>query len=357
MKPALFINDLQKGGAERLVTDLAFELAKDASISPAVIVGNPIGELQSAFHGDVPLYSLDVDISTTAIPGAIRALSTLVKEHDFDLVHSHLTFAHVVGRLACLRSSLPHVSTYHNVRGHKSVSKQLAERATEPLSDRIICVSEGVRQSFPNPDRMDVIYNAIDVEAFRSAVLDADSPVPTLKNDITVLLNVARCVEQKRQEDLIEAMARLDREDIHLFVIGEGPRRMYLEDLVDELDVTDCVTVTGYVDAVEPYYAIADVFVSTSSNEGLPTTHIEAMAVELPVLATDIPGVRELVTHGTHGRLFPAGDVDKLVDNLESVEDLTSRGFGENGYKTVKENFAIEAICNAHVDLYYDIIT
>ena len=354
MIPAFLINDLQNGGAERLVKDISIKMKKYDDIDPIVILANDIGELKPELEAsDVELTSLDVDVSTTSIPSGVRALSATLQERDVDLVHSHLSFSHVIGRLACARRSVPHVATYHNVREHKTLPKRLAERTTRPLSKRIICVSEGVRQSYSNTKNMEVIYNAIDVEAFNERVAEADTTELELElsDDTTILLNVARCVEQKRQQDLIEAMGYLAHDDVHLFIVGDGPRRSSLQALVNEKGLSDRVTITGYVEAVEPYYAIADVFVSSSSMEGLPTTHIEAMAAELPIMSTDIPGVREIIEEGTNGFLSAVGEPRMLSSRIESVIE-EGHSFGKHGYERARSQFSIQSITEQHVRLY-----
>lgn len=351
-RPALLVNDLRNGGAERLVVDLAVELATHDDVDPLVVLAAEHGELRSDLaDADVPVASLGVDVATAAIPAAARALGRLVRARDVDLVHSHLSFSHVVGRLACAGGATPHVSTYHNVADHKSTTKRAAERVTRPLSDRVVCVSEGVRRSYPRATDATVIYNAIDVRAFAARVRRADPPTcAALDGWSTVLLNVARCVEQKRQRDLLDAVARLD--DVHLVVVGDGPRRDALAARVRRRDLADRVTLTGYVEAVEPYYRVADVFVSASSREGLPTTHIEAMAAGLPVVSTDIPGVREVVDDGETGYLCPVGDPAGLASALRAVASNGGAELGARGARVAASRFDLGSIAADHRDLY-----
>lgn len=351
-RPALLVNDLRNGGAERLVVDLAVELAADGEVDPLVVLADEHGKLRSDLAGtDVPVASLEVDVATAAIPAAARALGCLIRTRDVDLVHSHLSFSHVVGRLACAGRSTSHISTYHNVADHKSTTKRLAERATRPLSDRLVCVSEGVRRSYPRASDAAVIYNALEVRAFGTRVRRADPPTgAAVDGDSTVLLNVARCVEQKRQADLLDAVARLD--DCHLVVVGDGPRRDALAARVRQRDLTDRVTLTGYVEAVEPYYRVADIFVSASSREGLPTTHIEAMAAGVPVVSTDIPGVREVVDDGETGYLCPVGDPAEFASALRAVASNGGAEMGARGARVAASRFDLESIVDDHRDLY-----
>jgi glycosyltransferase involved in cell wall biosynthesis len=358
VRPALFINDLRSGGAERLVADLAVELAALEGVDPLVIVADDLGGFRDEVEAaGVPVHSLGVPVTTAGIPAGVRALVRTIREERVDLVHSHLPYAHVVGRAACALTRTAHVSTYHNVQDHKTLPRRLAERVTAPLSDRIVCVSEGVCHSYGGGSRFVVIPNAIDVPGFEARIAAAETgTVDDHAEGETVVLNVARCVEQKRQADLVEAMATLRDDFIHLYIVGDGPLREDLERTVAAAGLDDSVTVTGFVESVAPYYAAADAFVSASSNEGLPTTHIEAMAAQLGIVSTRIPGVTELVADGETGYLCPVGDTEALADAIRAITDATAENFGERGYERARRDYSLDRVTRDHYDLYADVL-
>ncbi len=359
MRPALVLNDFGAGGAERLVKDLAVELDRRDDVDPVVVASKGRGDLRSAFEaGGFDLATLDVDVTAGSVAEGVARLVDRLRALDADLVHSHLAFSDLVSRLACTALGLAHVSTYHNVQEKRSVPKRAVEHATRRLSDRIVCVSEGVRRSYGDDPRTRVIHNAIDVEGFARRVTEADrSRVPErVRSAETVFLNVARCVPVKRQRDLLRAVERFDSEDVHLVVVGDGPLRGDLETHVSERDLADRVTVAGFVESIEPYYAVADAFVSSSGKEGLPTTHIEAMAARLPVVSTDIPGVREIVSHGRTGYLAPVGEPETLAALLRRVHEGDARELGARGYETAASTFSIERVAEEHASLYRDVI-
>lgn len=357
MRPALFINDLRSGGAERLVKDLAVELARLDDVDPIVVVAADLGGFRAEIEGaGVAVHSLDVPVTTTGLPAGAAALVRFIRAESPDVVHSHLPYAHVVGRLAGLCTGTPHVSTYHNVREHKTFPRRLAERVTEPLSERVVCVSEGVRHSYGGGDRRVVIPNAIDVADFERRVAEANTDgIDSHDGDDTVLLNVARCVEQKRQRDLIDAMGELRDESVHLYVVGDGPLREDLERAVSAADLDTSVTVTGFVDSVPPYFAVADAFISASSNEGLPTTHIEAMAARLGIVSTRIPGVTELVDDGTNGYLYPVGETSDLADAIRKLDSPAASAFGDRGHERARSEYSLERVTRDHHDLYVEV--
>jgi len=111
--------------------------------------------------------------------------------------------------------------------------------------------------------------------------------------------------------------------------------------------------VTGRVQDIYPYYAVSDVFVSPSRGEGLPITLLEAMAAELPVVATDIPGTREVVDHGTTGLLYGPGETDTMCEHVERFRAPAAReSYGRAGYERIQEMFSVERMASAYAKLY-----
>lgn len=355
MKVALFINTFQRGGAERLVLDLAIELTQIDDIEPVIIAADVDGDLGDEFKkADIEIRPLNIDVSLANIPIGIVRFYKAVSNGDIDVLHSHLPFSHIVSRVVCTWIDIPHIATYHNVSQHKSNLKWLVEVATGRLSKRVICVSEGVRQSYPNSKKMEVIYNGLDVEKFNTDVskIDRSDLEVSIPENTLILLNVARCVEQKQQQDLVEAFKLLNQEDIHLFLVGDGPKREFLEKKVKRYGLSDKITVTGFVEAVEPYYSIADVFISSSKSEGLPTTHIEAMAAKLPIISTDIPGVSEIVKPKVTGYLCPVNSPSELATAIEKIQGANIESIGQKGYEYAIDKFTIQKMAEEHAVIY-----
>ncbi|WP_394353563.1 glycosyltransferase [Halosimplex rubrum] len=127
-------------------------------------------------------------------------------------------------------------------------------------------------------------------------------------------------------------------------MVGWGPREDRLRDRIRQRGLGDAVTVTGRVPSVHEYYALADVFVSSSVFEGLPIAHLEGMAAGLPIVATDIPGVVEVVVDGETGLLIPPEDPGALASGMCELADATRRTeFGHEGRQRVESKFDIGA--------------
>ena len=146
---------------------------------------------------------------------------------------------------------------------------------------------------------------------------------------------LGRMTDIKRVDDLLRAFARLlEREpDAALVLVGDGPLRRGLEQTAQELGIAAACRFTGYLDDVAACYAAFDAVALSSANEGTPVTVIEAQAAGLPVVSTDVGGVRDVVADGESGFLVPPGDVDAMADALAMLAGAPAlrASFGERG--------------------------
>ncbi|MFC5969864.1 glycosyltransferase [Halomarina salina] len=302
-----------------------------------------------------------------SIPRALRFFRTA----EFDVLHCHMPYSHTVGRVLGAAFGVDTiVSTQHNVPDNYHPVERAGERLTRFLDSTTVAVSEGVENAFTGRSELHepgttpewcTIRNGIDVEAFHRKVAAADGSAVRATHDLddeTVFLNVARYEPQKAQVDLVTAMGRVVESlpDAHLFVVGWGSAEEDIRDEVARLGIGDSVTVTGRVPTVHEYYAAADVFVSSSIFEGLPITHLEAMAAELPIVTTDIPGVREVVLNGETGQRVPIRSPAELAEAMTTVATSDGRdAMGRAGYQRALDAFSIEDTVASHLRLYRDL--
>jgi glycosyltransferase involved in cell wall biosynthesis len=145
---------------------------------------------------------------------------------------------------------------------------------------------------------------------------------------------VGRLSKEKAQADLIRAMVEVKRRcdfPVALVIVGDGPEERRLEQVSARLGIADRVHLVGYKDDVSPYYEAADVFALSSYTEGSPNVLLEAMDAGVPIVATAVGGVGEMIRHGEQGWLVSSGDVQELargivalLTNLELSEALRS---------------------------------
>jgi glycosyltransferase involved in cell wall biosynthesis len=203
---------------------------------------------------------------------------------------------------------------FFDVREHRLAQKAESARV-------VVCISEHARSQVmglvptSHWHKLRVVHCSVDSGRF--------APVDRRGRGAREVLTVGRAVPVKGQTLLIEAMAELKRRgvDARLTLVGDGPQMPELRELVERLAVADRVDLTGAVgqDEIGALYARADVFAMPSFAEGLPVVLMEAMATGLPVVASRITGVPELVDDGVSGLLVAPGRVDGLVAALERL--------------------------------------
>lgn len=177
--------------------------------------------------------------------------------------------------------------------------------------------------------------------------IPAEAPIFTVVGELN---------RNKRPADAIRALARMDHRDAHLIFAGDGRDRRDLGDVAARAGVRDRVHTVGFVADVQPFVAIATALVMTSRREGLARSIMEAFCLEVPVLATDARGNRELVD--TDGIIVPIGDVaslargmDWLIEHPEQV-----RAMGQRGRERIVDGYDVRAITMRHEELYAELL-
>lgn len=197
-----------------------------------------------------------------------------------------------------------------------------------PRYETVVCVSEDLQnlalRAGVQHARCLLIENAIDVEEFSRRATGAEAKArEKLKRERTVFGAVGRLSDEKGFDHLIRAAHQLVREgnDIEVVIVGEGDAERKLRGLIGELALDDRVRLVGYRADTRPLYEAMDVFVLSSLREGLPNVVLEAMAMEVPVIATEIAGVPRVVQDGHNGLLVTAGSVDALADAMRRLHE------------------------------------
>jgi glycosyltransferase involved in cell wall biosynthesis len=308
------INSLGAGGAERLVLSLAAEQMR-AGHEPRVL------SLSRAHEELVALAGVRVDTCETPSPYGWRPYACLraaLRACRPDVVHAHLFPAQLYA--AMLRpgfSGTRFVTTEHNTynrrRGHGLLRP--LDRLMYARYDAIACITEATREALLAWCAIDkpqsVIANGIDLEAFASGPR-------VFRAGPWRVLTVARLEEQKGLETLVDALAELP--EFELSIVGTGSRRRVLEARVRALGLEARVKLLGFRDDVPVLLRTADLYAQPSRWEGFGIAAVEAMASGLPVVCSDVPGLRDVV--GSAGLTFRMGDPASLAGALrESVRN------------------------------------
>lgn len=314
----------------------------------------------------------DADVPVTIVgkrfkvdPAAYRALKLLIARLKPDVVQTWLFAANAYGRAAALAGRVPVVIGCEQCadpwkRWHQlAIDRYLAGRST-----RIIVNGSGVRDFYTRAgipaEKFVLIPNGIPPHPpsplSRSELLCQLN----LPADARLVANVARLWPQKRVRDVIWAAELLTvaRDDVHVLIIGDGPERAALERFRNQVQLQRRVHFVGHRDDVPQLIEHLDVLWLASGYEGLPNILMEAMAAGVPVVATDIPGNRQLVTHGSTGFLVPVGDRAALAkfafQILENPDQNTT--LRENARREMLDKFPVDKMVDAHAALYRELL-
>lgn len=264
------------------------------------------------------------------------------------IAHVHTHFSSTVALFLARVFPVTFSATIHGPDEFTSpASFYLAEKAARA---RFLCVisnfaaSQLMRASDPQYwSKVDVARLGVDSSVF--------TPRPHRENPRRFeLLCVGRLAPVKAQALLIRAVGKLAREgrtEIHLRLVGDGPSRPYLERLVSELNLQEYVTLEGACnqDRVQAFYRETDLFVLASFAEGVPVVLMEAMAMEIPCLATWINGVPELISHGVDGWLVAPGSEAELTAAISRLADDPElrRRLGKAGRVRVQAQYELDS--------------
>jgi glycosyltransferase involved in cell wall biosynthesis len=272
------------------------------------------------------------------------------------LVHANSSKAGILGRLAAVAAGVPaRLFTVHGwaFKAHTGAARRAylwADRAMATITTTTICVAEseraaGLRARTCRPGRTVVIHNGVE----RSPRSRAYAPV----RPVTVI-SVGRLRAPKDFLTLVRAAARLEAGSFRVRIAGDGPDRRRLVEEVERLGLADAVELLGTQPDVDALLAEADVFVLSSASEGLPMSVLEAMAAGLPVVASAVGGVPELVQEGDTGLLVPPGDPAALAAALARLveEPELRERLGAAGRRRAEAEFSLVGFHQAHLAVY-----
>ena len=290
---------------------------------------------------------------------ALGSLLRVMRAVRPDLVHCHTTKAGLIGRLAARWLNIPSVYTVHTwcfTEGTSRAWKALglpAETLAARWSKRIIAVSEANRiaaisKRVAPAAKLVTVHNGISDCSPRATPADGHPPRIAM---------VARFAAQKNQALLIEAASRLASPVILTFV-GDGPLRPQCEQLASSCPAHVKVEFLGQRRDIAEILAAANLFVLSTNWEGFPISILEAMRAGLPVIATDVDGVREAVADGENGILVPARDGSSLTRAIETLlsDPQLRRRMGQRGRGMYEERFSLPAMLGKTTSVYAGVL-
>jgi len=258
-------------------------------------------------------------------PRLIARTAALVKERRIDVVHAHEVKSDVISYLASRIRRVPIVTTLHGWIGNSRKQRAFIalDRRVVRAFDLVIAVSrpileEALAAGVPE-SRVRLLNNAVVLEHYQHPPPGALAELIGHRPRGPVLVSIGRLSAEKGHADLLDALAAVFRRGrrMEAVLVGDGPERPHLEQRVRDLGLDGWVHFPGYLDRPQVVLNEADLMVLPSHTEGLPNVALEALAMHVPVLATNVGGTPEVIRDGETGRLVPARDTRAMTEALE----------------------------------------
>lgn len=327
-KKVLFVLPaLTAGGAERVLITLMNSLNRE-QFAPVFVTVSAQGHLRPLINPDIPFYALS---ESGRVGKSLFRLYKKMKEINPDITVS--TMAHMNFALLLLKPFFPR--TKFVVREAITPSFILQEHSLAmpfirflykwlyPKADRVISPAQAIIDEFSDilkmrTDNFLVLPNPVNVAAIESKT---GGKTPLLKRAGVHFVSAGRLHYQKGFDRLIENMPRLpETMDWHLTILGEGPERDALENLVKKMNMTEKISFAGYQENPWQYYAAADAFLLPSRSEGLPNVALESLACGTPVIATsESGGIAEISARAAPGSVTICMDMNDFINAAARV--------------------------------------
>jgi len=357
------ITELGPAGAERVVWELARRLDRRLFETRVIALrGGQVGEW---------LAEAGVDVNVLGVRGKwdatkLRELVRMLRRDRIDVLHTHLFHADLAGRAAAYLASVPHVvHTVHTAEARFRPWRFAFARLAGGACERIVAVSRSARDHHARRaglplSRYTIIPNGVDAgdyardETARRRLRRHWGAAP----QEPVVIFVGRLAEEKGIETLLAAARLLDaRGAAPLFVIvGDGPRRRLVDRSIAADALGGRVRVLGFTRDIRGVLSAADIFVMPSRWEGFGLAAAEAMAAGLPVIATRIAGLSDLVVEGRTALMIDVGDGNALAEGIARLcgDAALRRRLGEAGRRRIIQRFAVADMVSAHERLYLE---
>jgi glycosyltransferase involved in cell wall biosynthesis len=363
--------DGQGGGPEKTIL---LGAAKADPRRLAVTVGyiRNSGDLDSTIKTRAVAHGVDlVEIRqrNALDPQVWTKVRRIVTERQIDIVHAHDYKTDLIAWLLGKKERVIPVTTAHGWTGHSWRERRIYYPSDKCLMRRfpqVIAVSSQVRDelvaSGVSPQRIHTILNGIDHWFFRRDPkrVEQDRAGLGVKPGEVVIGAVGRLEPQKRFDILIRAFATLRQAypQLRLAIAGEGSKRADLETIIRMHDLGESCRLLGHCSDIVAFYHAIDMLAQSSDYEGTPNVVLEAMALEIPIVATNAGGTAELVTHGVHGLIVPPGDPAALAGAIEQTmrEWSAAASRVSAAHHRVQDKFSFDARQEALEAIYRDLV-
>ena len=366
-KRVLFaIGSMGGGGSERQMLGLLKHLDRTRFV-PLLYLIYRQGELLADVPADVPIFAFSdrARLPRWNFPGRnhrlrVADLAAVLREQQVDLIYDRTLHMTLITSEATRRFSVPRISVAVadprvdldlNAQRFRSTKRRLMRRGYREAT-QVWAVSEGVRKALIEyydlpPECIHTVYNFLDIDRIdRLSQLDP----PPFETDRFHVVAAGRLQVEKGYPYLIEAVSRIVERDpqtpLLVHILGQGPLQAELQALIEVRKLTGHIRLEGFVENPYPYFRRADLFCLPSLYDGMPNSLLEAIACEVPVVATACPGgVREILDNGRFGELVLPSDSATLASALEDAlsNPVGWRSRAKSARKHLEQSFGLAA--------------
>lgn len=377
MKPnVLFIIDsFEQGGSERQALQLLRQLRQSGRCRVRIAClqdrGSLRTEAESLALGEIHEYALTSFYDFNFVK-QVRRLVRYIHEHQIDVVHTHCFYTNIFGMTGAFLAGVPaRLTSKGETDGFRTPLQKRAERISFRLAHRVIanCLvvqNQLIKEGVP-PRKIIQHYNGLDLERLRvpadltraEVLKKFGLPAEPARRFVSIVANLRNPV--KDHPVFLRAAARVHAAvpDAAFVIAGEGELMPGLRDLARQLGIENCVHFIGRCDDVASLLFASHVGVLSSKAEGFANAILEYMAAGLPVVATDVGGVREAIIEGETGYIVPRGDDAQMAERLIQVlsHDDAARAMGEHGRLIVAEKFSADHHLRNTLELYDELLS
>jgi len=342
------ITDLDIGGAEKIVLSLCKDCANQ---NYKLLVGY--------LRGEAPLSKEFQRCGINVVKiRSFWSLVFLIKKHKIKLIHTHLIWGDIYGIIAARLCGCKVVTTKHNTNYFQGKREffYFIDSFINKMANKIVCVSNAVKKFYIkkekiNKGRIDVIYNGIDLEYFKTDVKNDFRESYRISQDKKIITTIANFTKQKGYSCLLKAAEKVSDEysDVMFVWVGNGALFEQIKDEIIQAGLKEKVLLTGVVDDVRPILSGSDLFVLPSLWEGFGLVFLEAMAFGLPIVASAADGICEILKNEPKAILVEPGNVPQLAEAI--ILQLSDNKYSGMQYKGL-DKFNTHNMCMQYLSLY-----
>jgi glycosyltransferase involved in cell wall biosynthesis len=355
-------------GAERVIVTLMASTSRDENVETFLAcIENYINGDRSLLHHaqEAGLSAVELPCKSRMDLGTIRHLRQFCKTNKIDIIHTHDYKSLFYGIIVSKLSGFKLVTTLHGKTSGDAKNRlyELIENRLLNLVNHITVVSKPLLKLLSNAGldkKTTLIANGVDEINFKPGATGFGKPYWGFESDCFLFGTIARMSEEKGHEFLLKTFVNfaVKEDKARLLFIGDGPLEQDLKILAEERGISEKVCFAGPRKEVEKILNDLDCYVSPSHTEGMPMSILEAMATALPIIATNVGSVGDMLSNES-GRLIQAGDSPALLEQmhyaLEYPEQM--KALGENARSKVESTYSAAIQRHEYANIYHSLIS